>query len=54
MTNEPKEDPELFEDNDEGAGDDAAYDQVAVETVPYDHSQFELPEDYIVEDDDDA
>jgi len=50
---ESRQDPELVEDQNEGVGDPAAYDGVAVETVDYDHSQFELPDDYEHGDDDD-
>lgn len=39
-------DPELLEDQTEGVGDDSAYDGQAVEFIEYDHSQFELPDDY--------
>jgi len=37
-------DPELLDDNEEGHGDESAYD---VELPDYDHSQFELPEDWV-------
>lgn len=43
---EPKTDPELVDDNQEGAGDDTLYDGEAVEFIEYDPSQFELPDDY--------
>lgn len=36
-------DPELLDDSDEGIGDESVY---SVELPVYDHSQFELPEDY--------
>jgi len=36
-------DPELFDDNCEGTGDESAYEVTLPE---YDHSQFELPDDY--------
>lgn len=36
-------DPELLDDSGEGTGDESAYSQDIPE---YDHSQFELPEDY--------
>lgn len=47
------EDPELLDDETEGVGDDNSYDQKAVETIPYDHAQFELPEDVELEGDED-
>lgn len=40
------QDPEIHDDPTEGVGDDSAYDQQAVEFIEYDHSQFELPDDY--------
>lgn len=43
-------DPELFDDNEEGHGDETAYE---VELPDYDDSQFELPEDYEDEGDED-
>ena len=46
-----KIDPELLDDSEEGVGDESAYDGEAVEYFDYDHSQFELPEDYEVEED---
>lgn len=51
-------DPELLDDEEEGQGGDEHYDGVAVETVDYDHSAFELPGDFEpdeeVEDEDDS
>lgn len=49
---ENKQDPEVADDSQEGTGDDSAYDQQAVEFIDYDHSQFELPEDYTEDDED--
>lgn len=40
---EINQDPELLDDNEEGVGDEAAYEPFCLE---YDHSQFELPDDY--------
>ena len=48
-----KEDPEILDDEEEGLGGDQHYDNQAVETVQYDHSAFELPDDYEPEDEDD-
>lgn len=45
------EDPELYDDDDEGTGDDGAYDGEAVDFIKYDPSQFELDEDFELEDD---
>ncbi len=47
------EDPELGEDETHGSeGGDEHYDNLAVESIPFDESQFELPEDLEVSDDD--
>lgn len=43
---EIKQDPELFEDQEEGNGDEGSYDQAAVDYIDYDPSQFELDEEY--------
>lgn len=43
-------DPELLENNEEGTGDESVY---AVELPEYDHEQFELPDDYEDEGDED-
>jgi hypothetical protein len=48
-----KQDPELFDDDTEGVGGEEHYDQKAVETVEYDHAQFELPDDFEVGEDED-
>lgn len=52
MARKKKVDPELIDDQNEGVGDESAYDGQAVEYYPYDHSQFELPDDYEYEGDD--
>lgn len=46
------QDPELVDNEEEGAGDPSAYDVAETNAVEYDHSQFELPDDYTEEDDD--
>lgn len=47
---EVTQDPELLDDSEEGTGDESAYE---VELVEFDESQFELPDDYEEEDDED-
>lgn len=50
---ELRQDPEINDDPNEGTGDDTAYDGEAAEFFEYDPSQFELPEDYEYEGDED-
>lgn len=47
------EDPELDDSKSEPTcdGGEEHYDQLAVETIPFEASQFELPDDFEVEDD---
>lgn len=45
-------DPELKDDEVGCEGSDNEYDGAAVESIPYDHEQFELPDDFEVEEDD--
>jgi hypothetical protein len=47
-----KQDPELLEDPEEGQGDAIVYDLGVVLNTPFDAEQFELPEDYEYEGDD--
>lgn len=47
-----KQDPELLEDPEEGLGDNIVYDNEAVADTPFDPDQFELPDDYEFEGDD--
>lgn len=46
-------DPELTDAELTCLGGEEHYDQKAVETVPFDKSQFELPDDFEVEESDD-
>lgn len=49
-----KEDPEILDPEDETCGGgEEHYDNNAVATVPFDDAQFELPEDFEVEEEDD-
>lgn len=48
-----KEDPELADDPEEGQGGEEHYDGKAVETIPFDFAQFELPDDFEVEEESD-
>lgn len=55
MTEELKRDPELVEDEvDDDPADEDKYDGLATASVPFDPKQFELPDDYEYEGDDDA
>lgn len=47
---ELQQDPEIFDDHQEGVGDESAYNEEDT-NFEYEHSQFELPEDYEEEDD---
>jgi hypothetical protein len=49
MSETPKEDPELYEN--EGEGDEAAYDGQAVAFIPFDPIQFVVPPEFEVDDD---
>lgn len=49
MTENNETDPEVLDNAEEGTGDESAY---QVELPDYDHSQFELPDDYEDGDDD--
>lgn len=53
MTEELKQDPELFDDDEHGVGDESAYDGEAAEFIEFDEEQFELDDDFEVEDDED-
>lgn len=44
-----KVDPELHDDDEHGGGGEEHYDNKAVETVPFDATLFELPDDFVVE-----
>jgi hypothetical protein len=51
MTKKKRQDPELLDDPDEGAGDNGVYGGFTL--PPYDHSQFELPDDFEYKEGDD-